>query len=328
MSKGNSRKELLFGIFTKHNPGRIEKAIGTRLYSIQLERNFIGVDGKQRRVDMCATDKAGTRRYFIEFSLKSIDESHFIQLKKLIYMAKKIQKTVVISCATSINKRYFDELGRIVSLSSNKNIEFMFIRLNTEQIVPILEEINKLHHLEQVPILKRLDNEVEEHYKSVKGVKCYNNIETISVQVNDSEKYSNKKTTLLLILKRLRNECEYANVYKYKELNSNSFEIGSSTTDINYQVLFDRAGRLGIQLVFQINAKPIFCELLNMRDEIDDKMDYIILWKMQRIVTYFSERNYTDKETMIKAMCRVIKKYLFTLDSYLNRAVKGHKGID
>jgi hypothetical protein len=326
MSIGNSKKEFLFGIFTKYNPGRIEKAIGTKLYSIQLERNFFDLDGKQRRVDMCAIDKVG-KRYFIEFSLKSIDDNHFIQLKKLISMAKTIEKTVVIACAMSINKKYFDELGRIVSLNSNKNIEFMFIRLNTEQIIPILEEINKLHHLEQVPLLRRLDIEVEQHFKDIKGVRYYNNVETLSAKVSDTVNYSNKKATLLLILKRLRSDCEYANVYKYKKLNSNSFEIGSSISDINYQVLFDRPGRLGIQLVFQLSAKPIFCKLLNMREEIDDKMDYTILWQtnMQNLVTYFSERNYTDKPTMIKAMCRIIKKYLFTLDYFLNEAFKEYE---
>lgn len=327
MSKGNSRKEFLFGIFTKYNPKRIEKAIGTKLYSIQLERNFVGVDGKRRRVDMCAINKDGTQRFFIEFSLKSIDESHFIQLKKLIYMGEPIEKTVVIACATSINKKYFDELGRIVSLSSHKNIEFMFIRLNTEEIVPILEEINKLNHLEQVPFLRRLNTEVEEHFTGIKGVRCYIDFNIKSAKFNDSKKYSNKKATLLLILKRLRSECEYGNIYKYKELSSNSFEIGSSITDINYQIHFDRAGRLSIQLVCQMNTKPIFYILLNMRDEIDDKMDYITLWKtnMQSIATYFCERNYTDKDTLIKAMCRIIKRYLFTLDYYLNHAFKEYE---
>lgn len=330
MSKGNSRKEYLYKIFTKKYPGKIQKILGKEFESIQLERSFSSVDGNTRCVDICAIDKSGLR-YFIEFSLKGIDEFHVIQLKKLIYMAKTVENTVVIACAMSISQKYLNELEQMILLNSYKNIEFMFIRLNMENLMPLLQEINKAYHLEQVPMLKRLNIEVEDHYEVIKGVRSYNNIETISAKITDSnKKYSYKQIRLIQILKRLRKDCEHANVYQYKELRSNSFMIGSSISDINYQVFFDRAGKLGIQLVFaQPNSKLIFYNLLSMKNEINDKMDYIISWeiKSQKVVSYFYERNYKDKDIMVKAICRVIRKYLFTLDSYLVQAVEEYKVI-
>jgi hypothetical protein len=321
VSKGNSRKEYLYSLYTKLYPEKLEKILGVKLDTIQLERRY----GK-RRVDITGIDQKGTR-YLIEVSLKSEDKTHFIQLQELIAEANVIESTVIVWCATSFTERYLEELFHMIS-NSNKNIEIIAIKLNSE-ILYILESINRCYHLEQIGRLKELDK-AEEHFHVVKGIKCYNGREIMSAQVIDSERVYNRKEKIVIeILKRLRIDSEsHANVHQFKEVSGNSFTIGTSYSDISYKVYVDKTFRLCIELVFsQIHSKEVFVLMYKNKEVIDDYFDYTLTWnsKYQKIGTYLPFWSSNDSNRQINMFCRVVKKYLFGFDKFLKEAVEEWK---
>lgn len=318
MSRNNSRREYLYSLYTKLYSGKIEHILGTRFKSLQLEKKY-----GSRRVDIIGIDDKETR-YLIELALKSEDKTHFIQIEELIAMASDIEKTVIVWCATSFSEKYLEELIEMVSINSDKNIEFIAIKLNSE-LINVLETINQCYHLEQVDMLKKLD-EIEDHFEIVKGIECYNNKETVSAEVIDLERqYSYKEKVLIQVLKRLRiDSYNHANVHQFKEVAGNCFTIGSSYSDISYRICFDRKLRLGVELVFsQVNSKEIFLKMYKLKNQIDDFFDYMLVWdcKFQQVGTYLSFYNSNDSERQINMFCRLVKKYLFGFDQFLKEAI-------
>lgn len=320
ISKGNSRKEYLYSVYTKVYPKKLEEILQTKFNIIHLERKY-----GNRRIDITGIDKSGTR-YLIEISLRREDKIHFLQVQELIATAKDVEKTVIVWCATSFTDRYLDSLVEMVSFNSDKNIEFIAIELNHE-LVNILENINQQHHLNQVKMLTELDK-VNKHFRILKGIKCYNCKETISAETIDSEKFFNKKEKILLgVLKRLRvDSMLHANVHQFKELSGNSFSIGSAYSDIFYKISVDRKERLCIELIFaQIHSKQIFLKIYKQyKEEVDDYFNYIVKWncKFQKIGTYLATGNVNEVDKQIYQFCRIAKKYLFGFDKFLKEVVQ------
>jgi hypothetical protein len=324
VSKGNSRREYLYSLYTKLYPKKLEDTLGTKLKTIQLERRY-----EKRRVDITGIDEQGSR-YLIEIALKSEDKTHFNQIQELIGMSNVAENTVIVWCATSFTDRYLDDLIQMVSCNSDKNIEFIAVKLNSE-LVSMLEDINQYHHLEQVNRLKEL-NKIGEHFQVVKGVRCYNSKETLSSEVIDSERvYSRKEQILVQILKRLRVDSEsQANVHQFKEISGNSFTIGTTYSDISYRVSFDRTSKVGIELVFaQVHSKQVFVRMYKRKEEIDDYFDYILTWdsKFQKIGTYLPFWSSNDTTKQINMFCRLVKKYLFGFDIFLKEVVQEYKSV-
>lgn len=318
MSINNSRREYLYSLYTKLYPDKMERVLCTKFKTIQLERKY-----GNRRADIVAIDQGGTR-YLIELSLKSEDKTHFNQIQELIAMTSIVEKTVIVWCATSFSEKYINELIELVSLNSDKNISFVAIELNSE-LINILENINKCYHLEQVVVLKELDK-IEKHLQVIKGIECYNNKETISAELIDSERqYSHKEKVLIQVLKRLRiDSYNHANVHQFKEVSGNCFTIGSSYSDILYRISFDRRSRLGIELVFtQVNSKKVFAKLYKIKQRVDDYFDYMTVWdsKFHRVGSYLPFWSSNDSDRQLYMFCRLVKNYLFGFDQFLKEVI-------
>lgn len=321
MSKNGSNREYLFSLYsTKLNPERLEEALKIKFDSVALER-WHG----ERRVDISGIDKNG-KKILIDWCLKNFDKDHFSQINDLISIVTKEEDNLIVAGATSFrNENYITELMQKVVFNADKNIELVFLQIN-EEILPVLEIVNKMDCLEQI---KRLNdvNFIDKHFEVIKGIKNYNSNKTVSSKIIEYSKYEYdyKKRLLIDILETLRVDSPHINLYKYKKLDGNSFLIGGGMGEVSYKVRWDKRNRLICEVTFSNNkGREVYCKLLCKKDIIDDYMDYMITWSNNplKIFTYINPSSYKDRDRMIKYFCRIVRKYIYGLHKFIIEEIK------
>ena len=320
MSIHGSKKEYLYQVFTKLYPEKLETILNTKFSGIKIDKKF----GK-RKVDITAVDDGG-RRCFIEFQLSKSDNTHFMQVQELV-CSNFSESILIVWVATSFKEQHLNEIMQNSIYCTNKNIEFVALKLNEKDIISILEEINYSDTFKQIGMLERL-HKVERHYELVRGVKIYNGENIVDSRIVDkNETYSYKQQYLIEIIKYLRYDFkEFVNVHQYKNVKSNYISLGTLYSDIDFRVHYVRSGQVAISLCFtQVKSKEIFYKLLNRREEIENKMDYLIgKWDINKnkITTYINPISNNGRDTTIKMFSRIIKRYVYTFSYYLNQVIE------
>ncbi|MFL0250630.1 hypothetical protein ACJDT4_09380 [Clostridium neuense] len=318
MSKNGSNKEYLFSLYSaKLNSRRLEETLKLNFDAIALEKWHEG-----RRVDISGVDKNGTN-VLIDWCLKDFDKEHYMQIKSLISIVSKEYKSLIVAGATSFkNASYVMGLIQEV-ISENKNIELIFLEINSE-VIPILQEVNNMDCLEQIENLSKL-NSINNHFKVVRAIKNYNNDETISAKVIEYKNYDYKQRLLYDILERLREDSPHINLYTYKKIIGNSFFIGGGMAEITYKVTWDRRNRLVCEATFtNKKGKEVYYKLLEKKADIDNYMDYMITWNDNplKIFTYINPLSYIDKNRMVKYFSRIVRKYIYGLHKFIIEEIK------
>lgn len=318
MSIDGSKKEYLYQVFTKLYPDKLETILNTKLSGIKIDKKYV-----KRKVDITAVDDCG-RRCFVEFQLSQSNQTHFRQVQELI-CSNFEESMLIVWIATSFKQEHINEINQIIIDGSNKNIEFVALQLN-EKIIPILQQINSDDTFKQIDMLESL-NTIERHYELVKGFKIYNGENIINSRVVDkNETYSYKQQYLIDVIKYLREDFkEFVNVHQFKDVSNNYICIGTGVGDIDFRIEYLRSGQVGISLCFtQVNSKKIFYRLLNKREEIENKMDYLITdWNLSKnkISTYVNHFSNKSKDSTIKMLSRIIKRYVYTFTYYINESI-------
>lgn len=320
MSFDGSNKEYIFSLYTKLCPSKLETVLGLKFQELHLERIY-----ENRRVDISGIDING-RRVLIDWSLKSCDKGHYNQISQLINIVSCMENSILVLGATSFNsKDSIFELIKEIFLQSNKNIELVFIKIN-EEVIPVLEELNKLDCLEVMKNLKQNLNLINKHFELVKGVKNYNSNKIISAKAVDLEhRYDHKKLLLLDILKRLRMDSPHINLYKYKKLDGNSFSIGAGIAEVSFNIRWDKRNRLICDVGFSNNkGRQVYYGLWKRKEEIDDYMDYMLTWSDNpcKVFTYINPLSYKDRDRMVKYFCRIVRKYIYGLHKFIIEEIK------
>ncbi|WPC42798.1 hypothetical protein [Clostridium sp. JS66] len=324
MSKNGSNKEYLFSLYsTMLNPKRLEEALKIKFDSIALEM-WHG----ERRVDISGTDKSG-RKILIDWCLKNFDKEHYTQIRDLISIVSKEEKSLIVAGATSFrNESYIGELIEGV-VSKDINIELIFLEIS-EKIIPTLENINRLDCLEQIEQLNNF-NCFDKYFKVVRGIKNYNSNKTISSKNIDSEyHYDYKKLLLADVLKRLRADSPHINLYKYKKLDRNSFTIGAGMGEVTYNIRCDKRNRLICEVSFSNSkGREVYYRLRKRKEDIDDYMDYMLAWNDSpcKVFTYINPLSYKDRDRMLKYFCRIVRKYIYGLHKFIIEEIKNITSI-
>lgn len=321
MSVDGSRKEYLYLVYLKLYPEELERSISAQLLDIALERKY-----GRRRVDISAYGLDG-RKSMIEVQLSPSNDTHFKQVQELICTSGE-ENTLIVWIATKFREQDLIEIKHSIAYGG-KNIEFMALALN-EEVVTELEAINSLEPFKQVEALENLKT-LQQHLTLVEGIKSYNGKPVINTKVDSiNSNYTYKQQFLLDVLKELRRDCRFfPNIYQYKLVDSNYFTLGSGYEDINFRIAYNRKNLVGVELIFShIKSRPAFFKLLEMKNEIEDELDYFVtLWDSSyyKIATYINPNNYRDKENTIKFIGRITKKYICVFHKHIKKAIEDSK---
>ncbi|HEY8890201.1 MAG TPA: hypothetical protein VIM70_08075 [Clostridium sp.] len=311
MSFDNSHPELLYLVYTKLYPDMICETLQIKLHKISLERK------QERKVDITAYH--GGRRCLIEVQLNKSDKDHLKQVKDLIFMVGK-GNTLLVWIAKEFKEHDLAEIRNYIALANGRNIEFVALRLN-ENIIKMVEQINKVNLFKQIEMLGSLNS--ESHFSYVESIKNYSGNGTVSSEfIEDSISYTRKQQVLLMTIKELRKDfVDYPNVYQYKDVKKGYFSIGPGFEDIDIRVVYNKKGLYGVEVIFaQFKTKQIFYRLYQKREEISEKLDFLITsWdtRFQKIATYVNPLNYKDIENTVKMMARIVKRYIYVFNEYI-----------
>ncbi|OAA87781.1 hypothetical protein [Clostridium ljungdahlii] len=323
MSFDGSRREYLYSIYIKKNPTELSEKIGIILSEndIMLERVYVDKNFK-RRVDISAAEKE--KQLFCEMQLTKSDEIHYRQIVELISLAKNDKSTLIAWIATEFTDKYITELKQLIITNSKKNIELLFLIINKD-VIKQLVEINKCNKYKQIEMLKQLNN-IKEHFLLISSIKNYYNVSKVNSVKDDIKVMSYKQKILIKICKRLRQDCSnQGNVYQYKDVTGNCFIMGTGYGGIDYKVMADRRNRIGIVLAFNnIKSKKAYYKLKTKREKIDDEFDFMLDWndEYNQIATFLALGWFNDKEKIILIFCRIVKRYLYCFDKYLEEVLK------
>lgn len=321
MSKNNSKKEFLFAIFLSLNKKILEEELGVGIRTIHLEKWF-----KNRKVDMNCTDLNGNK-LLIELQMDLISNKvHLEQIQTLIDEVNENDKTMIVYGGLELKEEMISELMRNLALCSEKNIQLIFLKVNSE-LLPILIDINNMEEVNRIKELDRLKI-IERVFVDKKGISVYNSYKTVSEEIENY--YSYEQKLLISLIQRLRLDCWdiSTNVHQFKRVdNGKDFTLGSNFDDITFRVFCNRKKTVGVALIFSsIKSKKIFYELLDKKRTIlDSQFNYILKWdeRYQKILSYYPISWFCcDREMMVNRLCREIRSYLIGFNNHIKQAIE------
>ncbi|MCB2299866.1 hypothetical protein [Clostridium tagluense] len=313
MSVNNSHPELLYLLYTQLYPDKIYEALQVKLHKIFLEKKY-----EERKVDISAFDKNG-RKCLIEIQLNKSNKTHLKQIETLIVNAAK-GGTLLVWIAKEFRISDLLEIKKQI-LATDSNIEFIAYTLN-EDVINMVQEINKEDIFKQVESLERLKS-IESHFSFVERIRSYTSSDIISAELIDNNIiYTYKQQVLIRTIKELRKDfVDYPNVYQYKNVQKGYFGIGPGFEDIDIRVVYNKKGLYGVEVIFaQFKTKEIFKRLYKRREEISEKLDFLITsWDtgFHKIATYVNPHNYRDINNTVKLMARIVKRYVHVFNEYI-----------
>lgn len=331
MSINNSHAEYLYLLYIKLYPDKFFEALNVRIDNIFLEKKYV-----RRKVDISGYDVSGNkengRRCLIEVQLIKSNNVHLKQIKNLIFNVGK-GNTFLVWIAKEFRESDLVEIKNCMDIPSENNIEFIAYTLN-ENVIKLLEEINKVNIFEQIEMLGLLDSFAERHFSFVESIKRYNSDDTISAEIidNNNVSYTHKQQILIKTLNELRRDfVNYPNVHQCKVVENTYLSLGLGFEDIDFRIVYNKRGLFGVEVIFsQAKTKKIFSNLYCKRQDIEDRLDFLITkWdvKFHKIATYVNPYNYTDMKHTVKMIARIAKRYIYVFNEYIQEEIKNEKQI-
>lgn len=318
MSYNNSDKEFYYALHLKFYKERLEKILNVNFSEVELDKNING-----RKVDLYAVAE-DNREVFIELQLNTSDDVHLNQIFTIIEM-KELNNIVLVWGAIDFKSEMLDSVEAKIKVSG-KNIHFVALKIN-EKVIDYLKIINNNIFINDIIDNLKIINEVQNQFKIIEifyRLQDANNAICVKKQ-EETLDLNIKLDVMKYILIELRRQIHYyPSVYRGKKLDNNLIVLAGGKAEILYNIGINRKNYLFVSLNFGELRKEMFTELLEKKEEINDKLDYLSEFDLEnrRIVTYLYFDN-GKKEMVIKQIVRITDKYIrfFSQYTYNNKLV-------
>jgi hypothetical protein len=310
MSINNSDKEFYYALYTKFYKDKIEEILNIKLNDMELDKNING-----RKIDIQAIAN-GNKEVFMELQLNSSDNTHLNQLLKII--KESGNKIILVWIATGFRASMLDEI-EVKIKASGKNIRFIALKLN-EKVIDYLKILNNMFINEVMENLKIL-NEVENHFEIIEifyRLQDENNTTTCVKNSKETLILDTKQEVMNCLLKELRKQIYYyPSIHRDKQLDNGVIVLGAGKSGVSYFTGINRKNMLFVQIKFEENQRHIFQNLLEIKEKINDKLDYLAEFDVvnRKIGTYIYFTN-NNREMLIKRIARIVDKYIRYFSQY------------
>lgn len=312
MSIDGSKKEFIYSTFLKFNKGLIEKAVRIELENVDLERNIAG-----RRIDIVA-DTNNDFKFYGEVQLTEGDLVHLQQIERLIN-DERIEKNIIVAWfALGFSDKILSRIEEMID-KSNKNIEFVAIRLSKKLLEP-LQTLNNLHQLKIVDnfnFIEVVENQllVVRRYFRLKDDGRLGCKEDKYIEIrNEEDRVRGEKEEILnkIVVEMREQLYYYLPVHRSKNVNGNYIVLGAGAFDVNFGIGINRYNYLYSHIRFGSNQKKLF-ELFysEKKEELDNYFDYRLEWNTKglKIETFiWLEKEKIDRQ--IKEIVKIMDKYI------------------
>lgn len=305
MSKNASEREFIFSLFEKEHPNILEKELNLKLAGLELEPKYLGL-----KLDMYGIEQDLGVEVFVENVLLKSDNSHQLRLLKLI---EEIDKGIIIYQALGFHEKHVKQLREAV-LSTNKEINLFFVKINSELLNP-LDVLNcqthKLKVYQNLDILKKVPTPVElleeiSIIRSIKGSKVHN--EKIERDFTKREDVNN------YLLKRLKESIPYFLPFQRCKCNLDTRVIscgfGKSGVSLMLTVE-DMYRRAFVKLRFTEFSPPIYYKIKTReekaREIIGEELEFL---DNKHTISYSFKSKGKNVEETVDRLVEVAEKFI------------------
>lgn len=256
----------------------LEEILGCKLKVLEMEMNINMI--KNRRVDLIYENLSNNKILFCEIQLTESDKRHYEQLRKIIE-SEKFDNFEILWIANKFEDGYLEQLFDYV-ISKKKNVRLKAVKISNNFLKKIRKfEIDKLNALKDIDKLLIAKHEL-------KLVKDFNNNANFNNKIADFCDLTNSKHYnygyLETILEYMRSFSYLESVHTYKNISSTNFRVNLGVSDIFYSMNINEPRNLiYFAINFNSNRYDIFEDILKVKDELDEKTNYMLIYEKNRI---------------------------------------------
>ncbi|GAE37389.1 hypothetical protein [Halalkalibacter akibai] len=251
----------------------------------------------------------------IENQVSPGDKKHLKTIEQLI---NKVQdNSIIIWGALNFPHSLMDRVAEMVSNVRDREITFFAVEIN-KNILPILDEINKLHVLQVMDHLHLLDE--EDIYDDIlnKFLSCKEDNESVLV-LYKNEKLNDRERRNIYIVRELRDRIKYPNVYREKQTyDINKIRYGGGRTGIDFQLYFhhSKLNHAVVSCQFTRESYNVFKALEEKTGKLALRIEKEVVFDPIEMKVYSIVQEYKHMFDKIDKLAELMELYIFYLSNY------------
>ena len=311
MSKNGSEREFIFSLYLKENISILEKELNLNLVGVELETKYAGL-----KIDMYGIEQDLGVEVYVENLLLKSDNSHQLRLLKLIEQIDN--KGIIIYQAIGFHNRHVKQLREAI-LNSNKEINLLFVKINSELLHP-LDVLNcqthKLKVYENLSMLNAISNPIE----LLKDISIINSIKGDKVPKGEKEgDFTKREDVNNYLLEQLKDRIPYFLPFQRRKCNLDTRVIscGFGKSGVSLLVTVeDMYRRAFVKLRFTEFSPPIYYKIKereeNAREIIGEELEFL---DDKHTITYSFQSKGKNVKEIVDRLVDIAEKFILTFSN-------------